>query len=199
MKSSEQQPMIKSGNPEQMVRFKNNVALVGFMGTGKTTVGRLLADKYELAFIDIDECIAKKVSMDIPTIFSRHGETFFRNLEEEILKEILTGEFQVVSCGGGIIVRESNRTLLKRNAVTCWLYNSVETSLSRISGTGRPLINRSEPVQKAMDLYREREAYYREVASCSLCTENLGQAQIATMIGKEFYTNYFLNPKDLKP
>ena len=75
----------------------NNIALVGFMGTGKTTVGKLLAAKCKLKFVDIDEYISNKSGMDIPLLFDKYGESYFRELEENILREILSDENQIIS------------------------------------------------------------------------------------------------------
>lgn len=161
------------------------------MGTGKTSVGRILAEKCGLAFVDIDECISKKAGMDIPSIFAKHGESYFRELEKELLKEIVLNEYQLISCGGGIVTKESNRKVLKENAVICWLYNTVETSLLRINETSRPLLNTSTPIEKAIGLLRVREAFYSEVAHFGICTENLDQRQIAAIIYENIYKPVF--------
>ena len=169
----------------------NNIALVGFMGTGKTTVGKLLAAKCKLKFVDVDEYISNKSGMDIPLLFDKYGESYFRELEENVLREILSDENQIISCGGGIVAKEVNRLMLKKRSVNCWLYNTVETSISRINETSRPLLTTSTPVEKAMNLFQEREAFYLEVAHCSICTENLSKSQIADLIYENIYQPIF--------
>jgi len=191
MKSTEQQPYLQL-YPENIIDLpKNNIAIVGFMGTGKTTVGKILSTKCGLTFVDVDECITNKAAMDIPSIFNRYGESYFRDLEEDILKEIFSHEHQVISCGGGVVTKEVNRQMLKKNAVNCWLYNTLETSLSRIKVASRPLLDGSDPDEKAMNLYRVREALYLEVAHCSICTENLSQIEIADIICENIYRPIF--------
>jgi shikimate kinase len=187
MNTSGQQSHFQIFPGNKMDFSKNNIALIGFMGTGKTSVGRLLAAKCEHVFVDIDEHIAKKTGMDIPSIFSKYGELYFRNLEQESLAEFLLKENQVISCGGGIVLTEINRKLLKKNAVNCWLYNSVEKSISRINQTGRPLLNASDPIEKARDLFREREALYLDVAHFGICTDYLDQPQIADILCKNIF------------
>lgn len=164
-----------------------NLVFIGFMGTGKTTVGKILAKKCGLTFVDIDRFIMNKTGMDITSIFSRYGESYFRDLEENILAEVLLNNHQIISCGGGIVVRESNRKLLKKNAINCWLYNSPETSLSRIRNSNRPLLNTPNPVEKAKLLIQERELLYSDVAHYKICTENLSLNEITEIIYEEIY------------
>ena len=170
---------------------ENNIALVGFMGTGKTTVGRLLAKKCNLTFIDIDECIVEKAGMSIPLIFSRYGENYFRDMEEEVLRNKLSNMNQIISCGGGVVTRKSNRQMLKNRAITCCLYNSLETSLRRINQESRPLLNSPDPAEKALKLFKEREALYLEIAQFRIDTESLNQSQIADIIHENIYTPFF--------
>ena len=173
--------------------MESNIALVGFMGTGKTTVGRLLAKKCNLTFVDIDECVAERAGMSIPLIFKRYGELYFRDMEEEVLRDKLSNMNQIISCGGGVVTRESNRQMLKNRAITCLLYNSIETSLRRINQESRPLLNSADPAETALKLFKEREALYFEIAKFRIDTEILNQSQIADIIHENIYTPLFCN------
>jgi shikimate kinase len=173
------------------IKSSGNIAFVGFMGTGKTTVGKILAQKCGLPFVDIDRVIVEKKGMEIPSIFNKYGESYFRDLEEDILKEVLLKDCQIISCGGGSIIRESNRKLLIQRAVNCWLYNAPELSLSRINSATRPLLNEANPLEKAKELFENRAPLYFEVADYKLCTENLSLNQISDIIYENIYRPIF--------
>lgn len=166
---------------EEIIKAKTNIAFIGFMGSGKSTISKVLAKKTDLKSVDIDRLISEKVGMDIPSIFSQYGEEYFRDLEEEILKQVLRVDGQIISCGGGIILRESNRNLLKQRAINCWLDSSAETSISRIKHSGRPLLSTENPLETAKKLISERTALYQEVADIKLNTDHLSIDEIAAI------------------
>ncbi|HIJ60992.1 MAG TPA: shikimate kinase, partial [Nitrospirae bacterium] len=126
-----------------------NIALTGFMGTGKTTVGRLLAKRLGYKFIDLDREIEKKIKMTINDIFSKIGEPAFRDIETESIKELSDLKMIVLSTGGGAIVREDNLLLLKSFSFVICLWAKPETIFNRISkNSDRPLLNVDNPLQK---------------------------------------------------
>jgi len=176
---------------KEVLKTKSNIAFIGFMGTGKTTVGKILAHKTGLRFVDTDRLIIEKVGLDISSIFNQYGETYFRDLEEEILKQVLSQEGQIISCGGGIIIRESNRNILKERAINCWLYNSPEISISRFKSSDRPLLKTEDPLATAKLLMEERTSLYQEVADLRLNTEEFTIDQIVTIFYEHTYQTFF--------
>jgi shikimate kinase len=139
-----------------------SVAIVGYMGSGKSTLGRLLARATGLEFVDLDRTITKNAGEEIPQIFAKHGEAGFRDLEHEALREALEGKTpSIVACGGGVVVRPENRALL-RGATTVFLREDVEVLYGRTRGTGRPL--RAASREEFESRYAERLPFYTEVA-----------------------------------
>jgi shikimate kinase len=138
------------------------VAIVGYMGSGKTTLGRLLARATGLEFVDLDRAISKKAGKEIPEIFAEHGEDRFRDLEHEALLAALDGEApSVVACGGGVVIRPENRALL-RDATTVFLREDTEVLYRRTRGPGRPL--RAASREEFESRYAQRLPLYEEVA-----------------------------------
>ncbi|MFA5849123.1 MAG: shikimate kinase [Bacteroidales bacterium] len=164
------------------MREFRNIALTGFMATGKSTVGRELAVILGWDFTDTDEEIAAKAGMSVQQIFETKGECFFRKIEEEVIQKVNQSEKCVISCGGGAILSEKNRLLLRENCYTIWLYNSVETTIERNENKCRPLLSCSNPLEKAIRLYKEREPLYAGSCDCSMCTEMLSPTEIASML-----------------
>jgi shikimate kinase len=137
------------------------IFLIGFMGAGKTTVGRLLAERLAMPFIDLDLEIERRVGATIREIFERAGEPEFRRIEVEALREILAGAEAVIATGGGTATSEAGRRLMVGAGLSVWLNPSFSTIVGRIGGRGkldRPLL-RDEG--QALTLYRDRLAAYR--------------------------------------
>ncbi|MDD5039459.1 MAG: shikimate kinase, partial [Dehalococcoidales bacterium] len=122
--------------------MKTNIALIGFMGTGKTAVGQLLAKKLKMKFIEMDWLIAQKAGKSIPDIF-RDGEIAFREREIEVTKEIAGEKNSVIACGGGIVLNKINIDRLKEGAIIVYLTASPRVILKRTSSEQgkRPLLN----------------------------------------------------------
>ena len=141
----------------------NNIILVGFMGTGKTTVGKLLAGKLGYEFIDIDEEIEKEQGVAIAHIFSELGEPYFRLLERDKLKELVGREGVIVSAGGGVVLDPRNVEDLKRAGTLVCLSASPEVIMKRVGGsTNRPLLRVPDPMAKIKELLEARAPYYRQ-------------------------------------
>ncbi len=138
--------------------------LIGLMGSGKSSVGRRLAKKLHSELIDLDDYIVEKAGKTIPDIFAEQGEEGFRELESTALREVL-GRRAVIATGGGAIIREENRALLKNHPPVIWLKASPEFLAKRIDGdSNRPLIAEGETVKKLQVLAEVRYPLYEECA-----------------------------------
>lgn len=137
-----------------------NIIITGFMGAGKTSVGRLLAHVLGIEFVDTDFIIEAETGMEIADIFSSYGEKYFRSLEQEIISRVVKDDFQVIAVGGGAVLSEENRYLLDKNGVIFYLDISPETAYKRASH--RPLIKND--VKKARSLYNQRISIYKNFA-----------------------------------
>lgn len=143
--------------------MKENVILTGFMGTGKTSLGKLLATKLGRPFVDIDKKIEDEAHMSIPKIFERYGEAHFRELEKIAVKELSTRRGLVISTGGGTIKDEENLRLLKSSGVMICLTTEPEEILNRTSRRGeRPVLDGGgdERLETIKRLLAERQKFY---------------------------------------
>lgn len=148
-----------------------NILLVGFMGAGKSSVGRLAARARGLQFVDLDREIERQAGCSIPDIFDRLGEEAFRQMETDALGHIEPGRGLVVSCGGGIVGSPLNRALLRELGFVVWLTATEEEIFDRVSRTpGRPLLQTPDPRATIGALLAAREPLYREVADLILDT-----------------------------
>jgi shikimate kinase len=137
-----------------------NVYLIGFMGSGKSTVGKILAEKLNMNFIDIDKLIEEKEGMKIKDIFEQKGESYFRELERKQIEAIVNQEGLVVSTGGGLGANLDNMNLMKKNGDVVWLDVSLNTVLDRLKNDqDRPLLK--QPTEKIKQLFEERKNVYR--------------------------------------
>jgi 3-dehydroquinate synthase/shikimate kinase/3-dehydroquinate synthase len=142
------------------------IVLVGFMGAGKTTVGRLLADKLGLRFADSDEVIEQRRGRSVREIFAEDGEAAFRAAEHEVLAELMRGPEAVVAVGGGAVENQASRRLL-RAARVIYLQVGYDEAMRRVGGdAGRPLLRRPD----LDDVYRRRLAVYQSVATLTVAT-----------------------------
>ena len=145
-------------------RKRPNLYLTGFMGTGKTSIGREVARALKFRFIDSDRWIEKQAGMKIPEIFAEKGETWFREQERRFIEEGHPSEGCVVSCGGGLILAEGMREAVREKGLLLALFASPETVLARTSrNRNRPLLQAEDPETKIRELMAEREPIYRAV------------------------------------
>jgi shikimate kinase len=165
--------------------MKTNIALIGFMGTGKTTIGRTLARKLSKTFVEIDALIEQKAGKSIADIFKDDGEIAFRQLEIDITREIAARENQVIACGGGIVLNRINIDRLKKNAVIVLLTVSFDVIEKRVSaGSGiRPLLSGStDRAQTIRELMEFRQPFYDRAADIKIDSSNLGIEATADLI-----------------
>lgn len=138
-----------------------NIYLVGFMGTGKTAVGKELAKKKKWQFVDLDKLIELKEKRAISDIFAKSGEPYFRRIEHEVLKEISNENNLVVACGGGIVINPANIKIMKDTGAIICLSARPEVILKRTSGYAhRPLLNVEDPKKQIELLLKLRAPYY---------------------------------------
>ncbi|KIO50505.1 shikimate kinase [Nitrosospira sp. NpAV] len=139
--------------------------LVGMMGAGKTTIGKLLAHFLDKTFFDSDREIQKRTGVNIPVIFEIEGETGFRKRETEMLTELLKSENIVLATGGGAVLSIENREMLKRSGTVIYLRATVDDLWRRTrQDKNRPLLQTSDPRRKLAELYAQRDPLYRETA-----------------------------------
>lgn len=157
------------------------ITLTGFMGTGKTTVGRLLAARLGKPFIDVDARIEERTGLDIGEIFARHGEAFFREVEREELRAAVATD-SVVATGGGAIVDPQNAQRMKASGPVICLTASVETILARTAaGQARPLLQHENRRQRVETLLAERAKAYA-LADCTIDTTGRSPEDVVASI-----------------
>lgn len=159
-----------------------NIFLIGFMGTGKSTVARYLNKKFAMEIIEMDELIVKREGKSIPDIFAERGEEYFRDLETKLLTEIQKMENVVVSCGGGAALREENVQIMKQSGHIVLLAARPETILERVKrDDSRPLLKGRKNVKEIGALMESRREKYEAAADLIICVDG----KSAEQIGKE--------------
>ena len=141
------------------------IVLIGPMGSGKSSIGKILAKKIDLKFLDIDKLIEIQEGIKIKEIFNTKGENYFRDMEIKVLKETLTVQSAVIATGGGIIQKEVNRLLLKKEKNVFFLNSSVKRQFERTKDSDkRPLLNKGNNLKVLEELYNERLTHYENVS-----------------------------------
>lgn len=165
-----------------ILNFMNNIILVGFMGTGKSVVGKKLAAKLNRDFVELDDIVETREKMPIKDIFEKKGELYFRLVEKKIVKEASQLKNKVISAGGGAIVDEENFKNLKNSGTIICLKASPETILKRTKGLKtRPLLNVHDTKKQIEELLKKRETYYNK-ADFSIETDNISIDEIVLKI-----------------
>lgn len=147
------------------IQLRRHIALVGFMGCGKSTIGPLLAQALGRGFLDTDRAVEEMVGASIPEIFAREGEEAFRQYETRALQLALARSPRVIATGGGLVVRPENRTLLQKKSTTVWLRVPMDTLLDRLTKEGdRPLLRDDPGFKRTRALYAARESLYKQAS-----------------------------------
>jgi shikimate kinase len=163
-------------NPREV---KDLIFLVGFMGAGKTTVGRALAEKIQYRFIDLDDLIEQATGKTVPEIFAQSGEPVFRQLETEMLRSCKGSKKTVIAVGGGAFIAKENQRIIQEIGRAVWLDCPLPTILSRINLDGsRPLARRESELQELLD--RRQQAY--ACADYSVQVTDLSVEQVVSLI-----------------
>lgn len=164
--------------------MKTNIALIGFMGTGKTVVGKVLAEKLGREFVELDSLIEQKAGKSIPDIFQQHGETAFREIEIEATKEVSKDNKLVIACGGGIVLNKINIDRLRERSRLVCLTASPKVILKRVSGDWgkRPLLTVDNKALNVRELLKFRKPFYDRAADITIDTSKLDAAFVVEQI-----------------
>jgi shikimate kinase len=155
-------------------------ALIGLPGSGKSTVGRQLARRLHLPFLDSDQTIEKQLGCSIREYFEREGEERFREVEESVVDQLSSQRQGVLSTGGGAVLRSANRLRLRERCQVVYLNSSPDELFRRLRhDVNRPLLQVADPLTRLRDLYRLRDPFYRETAHFVIET---GRPSVATLV-----------------
>ena len=172
------------------MRNAAHIVLVGPMGSGKSTLGRELAIRLGMAFVDVDARVVATAGCDIPTLFASEGEAGFRERETQALVEALAGETAVIATGGGAVLADANRTAMREACHVVYLQVDAATQLTRLAGdTDRPLLATADRAQRLADLQGIREPLYREVAHQIFDTSSLAPDAAVAALSALLATN----------
>jgi len=158
--------------------------LIGMMGSGKSSVGKLLANKLQFSIIDIDREIEKNEKLSIKEIFEEKGENYFREIESKYL--LRKRKLAVVSCGGGIILNKKNREFLKTSGYTIYLKSSIPILEKRLlNKNSRPLLNNDNLKETLINIYSKRKTLYTSAANTTIITDRRSVKEVCELIIKK--------------
>lgn len=166
--------------------FPYNIILIGFMGAGKSTVSDFLSTMFDMRLVEMDQEIAEREEMSIPDIFATYGEEYFRRLETKLLKELQSEKNCIISCGGGVAMREENVVEMKKNGKVVLLTASPETIYERVKDSDdRPLLKGNNSVEFISELMEKRREKYENAADLVVQTDGKSVLEICEeLIGK---------------
>ena len=164
---------------------RRSIVLTGMMGVGKSSVGRRLAGRLAIPFVDADAEIEKAAGMSIADIFARHGEAYFRSGEARVIARLLEGGPQVLATGGGAFMNADTRALIKMKGVSIWLQAEYDVLVRRISKrrNERPLLQTADPAETLRQLLIEREPIYAQADLTVQSREVAHDAIVADIVG----------------
>ena len=152
------------------------------MGSGKSSVGRILSSLTGFAVVDTDALVVQRAGQSIPEIFEQHGEKHFRAIETEVLQSLIGRIGLIVATGGGVITVPENRAILPKIGPVVWLDASPEHLYQRVKHSKRPLLQTADPRRTVEELYRAREPLYREAATIRIDSSHLTHRQTAEAV-----------------
>ena len=169
--------------------FDYNIVLIGFMGTGKSTVSELLKRRFAMEVVEMDQIIEERQEMSISDIFATYGEEYFRDLETNLLIEMQSQKNMVISCGGGVPMRERNVVEMKKNGRVVLLTAKPETILNRVKNNhNRPLLEGNKNVDFIADLMEKRREKYQTAADIVIETDGKSGLEICEELVKKLKT-----------
>lgn len=161
----------------------NNIFLIGYMGTGKSTVADFLSKHYDMKLLEMDEMIEEQEGMTISDIFSQYGEDYFRNVETKLLMQIQSLDNRVVSCGGGVVLRTQNVEEMRKSGHIVLLSAKPETILERVKNDeSRPLLQGNKNIEFIGDMMEKRRNKYESAADLIIHTDEKQVADICNEI-----------------
>lgn len=164
----------------------NNISLIGFMGSGKSTAGRILSEKLSFLFIDLDNIIELSEGSQISDIFEKKGEKYFRDVESRVIRNIYKNKNCIFACGGGVVTRRENMELIKYSSLVVYLEISPDEAFRRLESTdNRPLIKTDDPKKKISEMIKDRKHLYEKYADMAFNTDNIGPGKLANAIFKK--------------
>ena len=162
---------------------RENIVLTGFMGSGKSAVGRLIAKRLRFQFVDTDQLIVKRSGMPISEIFAQHGEEYFRDLETAELESLDHLRQSVIATGGGVVVKERNHAILARLGFVVWLTASEDVIFNRVSRNDkRPLLQTEDPRATIREMLAARRPLYEKAAQFTLDTTTFSHGEAADKV-----------------
>lgn len=171
-----------------MQQMKQHIFLIGFMGVGKSTISQELKQLFEVEEIDTDACIVQKEGRPITDIFAEDGEAYFRSVETGILNDLKSVAPAIISCGGGMVMREENVIKMKEQGKIILLMATPQTIYVRVKdSTDRPLLNGHMNVDYIRQLIEARMPKYEAAADIVIHTDGRAPAEIAKEIGDKFF------------
>jgi shikimate kinase len=179
--------MPKTLSPKDIAAIKAKLAdraivLVGLMGAGKTSVGRRLADRLDVPFIDADHEIEQAAGKSIPEIFADHGEPYFRDGERKVISRLLEGGLQVLATGGGAFMNDETRARIRAHGVAIWLRADLPLLMKRVQKrSNRPLLQTEDPEAVMRDLMVRRYPVYAE-ANLTVDSQDISHAQMVERV-----------------
>ncbi|MDD4860130.1 MAG: shikimate kinase [Dehalococcoidales bacterium] len=171
--------------------MKSNIALIGFMGAGKTAVGKVLAEQLDKEFIELDALIEQKAGKAISDIFREHGEIYFRELEIAAVKEVAHRQNTIIACGGGAALNKINIDRLSEQGTVVYLVAKPDAILRRTSGdkTKRPLLESKDKLAQIKEMLEYRKPYYERAADIRINTSSHSIEEVANQIIKRLTKN----------
>ena len=171
---------------QQPVKKRPNIVLVGFMGTGKTSIGRRISSQLRMRYVDTDEIVERDSRRRISDIFAEDGESAFRELESDAVRKVSKLQNHVISTGGGVVLKEVNMTELKRNGIVFCLTATPEEIYKRVGHQShRPLLQTPDPLAKIQSMLAERRPYYAK-SDHMISTTGRSFGEIITHIKRTF-------------
>ncbi|MDD9723185.1 shikimate kinase [Sulfitobacter sp. PR48] len=178
-----EQTMADGEGKHQGYRLNKTVVLVGMMGAGKTAVGRAVAARLGVPFLDSDAEIEAAANLSVPEIFQRDGEAFFRKRESEVIARLLKQERCILSTGGGAFLAESNREMISRDGVSLWLNADLPLLWQRVRHKeSRPLLRTPNPYATLAEIYRARVPVYEKADISVTCQPSLSIEAMASRV-----------------
>ena len=160
-----------------------NIVLIGFMGSGKSSIGRIVARKLRFRFLDTDQFVEERARMSIPEIFTRHGEAYFRERETAVLESLLGVKRHVFATGGGIVTQPVNIPILRRLGMVVLLKADPGEIYRRVSrNTQRPLLQVENPRERLLEMMAGRQPLYEQAAQFQVDSTTLRHEQVATLV-----------------